>query len=170
MTPESIQRYFSYSFWVFERVWDCIMTLDDTQFTQTIGYSVGSIRNQIVHLISAEQRWMYRLATAVDSDMPEHLNDEAFPTRVAAKAKWDVHRLVLGAYVAGFTQEQLDDTVTVHFPHRNNLSMCHKRWEFLLHVGNHATDHRAQILAMLHQYFGANTVEQDMFFYLIENA
>jgi len=42
------------------------------------------------------------------------------------------------------------------------------RWEILLHVASHATDHRAQILAMLNQRFGVQTMEQDLLFYLLE--
>jgi uncharacterized damage-inducible protein DinB len=38
-----------------------------------------------------------------------------------------------------------------------------------LHVINHGTDHRAQILAMLNQ-LGGETVEQDLIFYLREKA
>jgi len=37
--------------------------------------------------------------------------------------------------------------------------------ETLLHVVNHGTDHRAQILAMLHG-MGAPTVAQDLLFYM----
>jgi uncharacterized damage-inducible protein DinB len=43
-----------------------------------------------------------------------------------------------------------------------------QRWEVLLHLANHAMDHRSQILAMLHQQFGVQTIEQDMIFFLWE--
>ena len=43
-----------------------------------------------------------------------------------------------------------------------------RRWQLLLHVANHATDHRAQILAALHEHFGLTTPEQDMILYLLE--
>ena len=41
-------------------------------------------------------------------------------------------------------------------------------WEILLHAANHGTDHRAQILAILNQHFGIETVEQDMIIFLAE--
>ena len=43
------------------------------------------------------------------------------------------------------------------------------RREVLLHMVNHGTDHRAQILARLHE-LGAETVEQDLMLYLWESS
>ena len=39
-----------------------------------------------------------------------------------------------------------------------------RKWQIMMHVLNHATDHRAQTLAMLHS-LGAPTFAQDMVFY-----
>jgi uncharacterized damage-inducible protein DinB len=59
----------------------------------------------------------------------------------------------------------------VHWEIRTRgLSYDNQRWELLIHVVNHATDHRAQILAMLHHHFGVKTIEHDMIFYLIGSS
>ena len=54
-------------------------------------------------------------------------------------------------------------------PHRN-MEADSTVGEILLHLFNHATDHRAQILADLHYAFKARTVEQDLLFFLAEKA
>jgi uncharacterized damage-inducible protein DinB len=41
-------------------------------------------------------------------------------------------------------------------------------WQVLLHVANHATDHRAQLLRSLHD-LGVETKSQDYIFYVYEN-
>jgi uncharacterized damage-inducible protein DinB len=41
-------------------------------------------------------------------------------------------------------------------------------WQVLLHVANHATDHRAQLLRALHD-LGVDTKSQDYIFYVYEN-
>ena len=41
-------------------------------------------------------------------------------------------------------------------------------WQVLLHVVNHATDHRAQILRALND-LGVETAYQDYIFYVYEN-
>jgi uncharacterized damage-inducible protein DinB len=41
-------------------------------------------------------------------------------------------------------------------------------WQVLLHVANHAMDHRAQLLRALHD-LGVETKSQDYIFYVYEN-
>jgi uncharacterized damage-inducible protein DinB len=42
-------------------------------------------------------------------------------------------------------------------------------WQVLLHVANHGTDHRAQILKLLND-LGIQTIYQDYIFYIFEHA
>ena len=164
MRPNEIRTVFEYGYWAFEKVWDCVMQLTDKQFVGELGYSRGSIRHQVVHMMSATQRWVIRLK---QEPMQLHLAFEDFPTRAAAKAKWDELRAEAMTYVNSLSEADLDAVVHWELPARG-LVAENPRWEILLHVANHATDHRAQILAMLNQHFGLETPEQDMLFYLLE--
>jgi uncharacterized damage-inducible protein DinB len=114
--------------------------------------------------MSATHRWIERLDGLAESP---HLAFDDFPTRAAAKTKWDELRAETMEYVALLTEERLDGKIRWDLPLRG-LSADNTRWEILLHVANHATDHRAQILAMLNQHFGVETTEQDLLFYLLE--
>jgi uncharacterized damage-inducible protein DinB len=166
MTPTSIRRLFDYSYWAFERVWDCIMDLSDAQFTKDIDYSVGSIRNHVVHMMSLDLRWIRRVqGTTVPPLMPF----EIFNTRADAKAKWDDIKDEVLTYVYSLDQAGLDEPVRYEI-RTSLLGLQRGRWELLLHVANHGTDHRAQLLAMLHTHFGVKTVEQDLIFYLMDEA
>lgn len=166
MNPDSIRRLYGYSYWASERVWACIMQLTDAQFTEDTGYSSGSIRNHVVHMMSAEQRWMQRLQ---GEEITPLLAFDDYPTREAAKARWDTVKAEILDYIHSLDQKQLDEPIHWEVQSRN-MSYTHHRWELLLHVANHATDHRAQILALLNQHFNIQTVEQDMLFYLIEHT
>ncbi|MFZ5909728.1 MAG: DinB family protein [Chloroflexota bacterium] len=164
MRPNEIRTVFEYGYWAFERVWDCVVQLSDEQFVQELGYSQGSISHQIVHLMSATQRWIIRLKR---EPMQPHLAFEDFDSRAAAKSKWDELRADAMAYVNSLSEADLDTVIPWELPARG-LAAENPRWEILLHAANHATDHRAQILAMLNQHFGIETPEQDMLFYLLE--
>ena len=164
MKPNEIQTFFEYNYWAFERVWDCITQLSDKQFTEEIDYSTGSIRNIVIHIMSGARRWVKRLQGA---EIPPHLSFEDFDTLANTKAKWDELRTEVLDYVNSLDQEQLDETTYWELPARG-LQLDNPRWEIILHVVNHATDHRAQILAILHHHFHVKTVEQDMIFYLAE--
>jgi len=164
MKQSEIKTVFEYSYWAFEKVWECVMQLSDEQFVQEIDYSKGSIRHQVIHMMSATQRWIIRLKQV---PMRPHLTFEDFNTRAAAKAKWDELRAEAMNYINTLNGADLEAVVHWELPVRG-LAAENPRWEILLHVANHATDHRAQILALLNQHFGIETPEQDMLFYLLE--
>ncbi len=78
MNPKSVRKLYSYNYWAFERVWNCITQLTDDQFIQPVDYSTGPIRNQVVHMMSATHRWMLRMQRA---PMPARLKFDDFTTR-----------------------------------------------------------------------------------------
>jgi uncharacterized damage-inducible protein DinB len=162
MKPNEIRTLFDYNFWAFERVWESICQISDEQFTEPIDYSTGSIRNIVTHIMSANHNWVGRLQGA---EMPPRLVYEDFVSLSQTKAKWDELREEFMAYLKVLTQEQLEELVGWELPARG-LKFSNRRWEILLHVANHATDHRAQILAILHYQYNVKTVEQDMIFYM----
>jgi len=53
MTPEATRKLYNYTYWAFEKVWECITPLTDEQFTQHLDYSLGSIHNQVIHVMSS---------------------------------------------------------------------------------------------------------------------
>ena len=164
MIPNEIKTLFDYNFWAFERVWACISQLSDEQFIEDIDYSTGSIRNIVVHMMSANIRWASRLQ---NKDPQIHLAFEDFDTLTKTKAKWDELRKEFLDYLNSLDQEQLNAEVHWEIPTRG-WKLDNPRWEILLHVANHATDHRAQILALLHHHFHVKTIEQDMIIYSVE--
>ena len=166
MRPNEMRMVYGYGYWAFERVWECVLQITDEQFVQEIGYSRGSIRHQVVHIMSATQRWIIRLKL---EPMGPHLAFEDFNTRAAAKTQWDQLRAETMAYINSLSEADLDAVVQWELPARE-LSAENARWEILLHVANHATDHRAQVLASFNQHFGIDTPEQDMLFYLLERS
>ncbi|MCJ7567415.1 MAG: DinB family protein [Anaerolineales bacterium] len=162
MTPEAIRKIFDYTYWAFDRVWDCICQLTDEQFTQELGYSSGSIRNLVIHMISSHHRWVNRLK---GEEILPHLDFKDYSTQNAVKAKWDEAKIEFLSYVYSLDQAKLAEPVRYEIASRGLISNL-QRWEVFLHLANHATDHRSQILAMLHQQFGIKTIEQDMIFFL----
>ena len=164
MKSNEIITLFDYNFWAFERVWECISQISDEQFVEEIDYSTGSIRNIVVHMMGANRNWISRLQGI---EMPPRLVFEDFDSPSTTKTKWDESRKELRDYLDSLTQEQIDEIVNWELPARG-LKLSNLRWEILLHVANHATDHRAQILAILHHHFHVKTVEQDMIIYLAE--
>jgi uncharacterized damage-inducible protein DinB len=166
MTPEDVQLPFSYNTWALDRVWDCVERLSDDQFDEEVDYSRGSVRNQMLHIVTAIERWMQRLEGDTLTPRPDEVG---FPTCSSVRERWEQANAALTDYLRTLDQERLDEPVEGRLTGRG-LDFTNKRSDLLLHLANHCTDHRAQVLAILHTEFDAPTVEQDLFLSLTEAA
>jgi uncharacterized damage-inducible protein DinB len=160
---DSIRMLYDYNHWANGLIWESsILTLTDEQFYQPFDYSVGGIHHQIIHIISAEWVWFSRLNGSSPNTM---LNPADYPTREAIRTKWDevetLGRNTLNHYTEATLESDLVYRTTSSQEQRQNIG------ELLLHLMNHGTDHRAQVLYMLYQ-LGAPTVAQDILYYLRE--
>ncbi len=113
-------------------------------------------------MISSHHRWVNRLK---GEEILPHLNLNDNSSMTAVKNKWDEAKVEFLDFIYSLDQAQLDEVVRYEIASRGVVSNS-QRWEVLLHLANHAMDHRSQILATLHQQFGVQTIEQDMIFFL----
>ena len=124
-------------------------------------YSHGSVQDQILHLIDAEQMWFSELR---DARPMEPLPSTDLDDRDAIRAYWDTAEQNIRAYLAELKDDMLL-TKPIKKPEEDQALFA---WQVLLHVANHATDHRAQLLRVLHD-LGVETKSQDYIFYIYEN-
>ena len=150
MQANHIRELYDYHISTNRRLWEIsIMTLADEQFIQPLDYSVGSIRNQCVHLMSIDERWFSGLRGVA---VPDFLNPDLYPTRAEVRAYWDTVEADMQSYLSNLTEDYLSGMM-------NDLPV----WAVLHHVLLHGMDHRAQMLAMLHG-LGAPTFAQDFIY------
>ena len=161
MNAPAIRTMFDYHYGMYDRIWEIVQELSPQQFVQESDYSLGSLRNQLLHVIEVDNRWLARLQYL---PLPDLLDESDFPDQAALRPTWDSIRADVLAYMNALTDADLEDVVELDFPHRGG-SRRNLRWQILLHVVNHGTDHRAQILARLHE-LGAQTIEQDLILHL----
>ena len=161
MDISAIKKMYEYHFAVHRKVWDkCISTLTDEQFIADLDYSRGSIRNQCHHVIRVDARWFARIKGEA---LPDLGDEKEYLTKASIRALWDKFEADIMAKLDTITDADLSRVLTYDMPHYGGMKTS-SVWEILVHVINHGTDHRAQILAMLHQ-MGAPTLEQDMILY-----
>lgn len=162
MNAESFRHFYNYHFAENRKIWDRYITpLSYEQFTQKIDYSRGPIRDQIVHLIDVEDVWFSELLGANPSDpIPAANSDD----REDIRAHWDRVEQKIRGYLAALQDDMLF-TKPIKEPEEDQVLFT---WQVLLHVVNHATDHRAQVLRALND-LGVETAYQDYIFYVYEN-
>lgn len=153
MELELIKTFVEYHLDMTRRVWDSIDQITDEQFLADDAYSRGSIRNLMVHLASTDRRWLAGLKNQEDVG---HLKFEEYLTRAEAKQVFDQVARDLSEYSNSLTAEELD---------QNPNGLPNPRWQVILHIINHGTDHRSTVLQRLHE-FGAPTFDQDLIMWL----
>jgi uncharacterized damage-inducible protein DinB len=161
MNADAIRHFFGYHFSENRTIWDkYIPLISDELFTQNVGYSHGSVRNQIVHLMSVDDTWFSGLRGA---EIPDSLDPDTFVDRNTIRIQWDAVEQRMREYLAGLRDDMLFEK-----PFAEGEDKDLRVWQVLLQVANHGTDHRAQLLRLLND-MGVKTVSQDYIFYAYDH-
>jgi len=161
MNAEAFRHFYAYHFAENRKLWDLyVAPLSQEQFTQEVNYSHGSVRNQIVHLISVDDTWFSGLRGV---EIPPPLAPADFEDREVIRAYWDSVEQNMRNYLA-----QLRDEMLIQKPFTEGEDKDLVVWQVLLHVVNHGTDHRAQVLRLLND-LGVRTTSQDYIFYVYDH-
>lgn len=161
MNADAFRHFYNYHFAMNRFIWDSyIVPLIDEQFTRPAAYSHGSVRDQLVHMMNADDLWFKELRGLVDFELPE---PDDFEDREHLRAHWDEVEKEMRAHLASLQDDMLF-AKPIAFEEDKDLI----QWQVLLHVVNHGTDHRAQILRQLND-LGAKTISQDYIFYIFEH-
>lgn len=162
MNANAFRHFYEYHFRENRKIWESYITyLSYGKFTQPAAYSHGSVRDQIVHLIDAEDAWFSELQNIAPLD-PAHPVDG--DDRETLRLHWDRVEQRMRAYLVALQDEMLSSKPIREPEEDQGLAV----WQVLLHVANHGTDHRAQLLRQLND-LGVATESQDYIFYVYEN-
>ncbi|MBI5944559.1 MAG: DinB family protein [Chloroflexi bacterium] len=162
MNANAFRHFYNYHFAENRKVWEHVASLTFEQFTQKVDYSRGSVREQVVHLFDAEEMWFSELRGVEPSaPLPETVDID---DRDAIRTFLDKAEKNSRAYLAELQDDMLFSK-PIKEPEEDQVLFA---WQVLLHVANHATDHRAQLLRVLHD-LGVDTKSQDYIFYVYEN-
>ncbi len=161
MNAAAFRHFYDYHFSENRNIWDnYVIPLPQEQFTREVGYSHGSVRNQLVHIMSADNSWFSALRGV---DFPQSLDPAAFDDRSILRLRWDEVEQNMRDYLS-----KLRDDMLFQKPFAEGEDKDLILWQVLLHVGNHGTDHRAQLLRSLND-LGVKTTSQDYIFYVYDH-
>ena len=144
MTVNDLQRLFDYGSWANEKLLAVASQLTPEQFTRTVAGSYGSVRNTLVHILSAEWGWLDRCGghergPALKAD--DYPNVESLVEAQAQVAAW------VRAFLATLQDEELHRKVEFKNPSGDTQSMA--LGELMQHAANHGVHHRGQVALLL---------------------
>jgi uncharacterized damage-inducible protein DinB len=156
LSVDLFKTFIEYHIDMSRRVWDSIDQITEEQFLADDAYSRGSIRNLMVHLANTDSNWLAGLKNIPEGEDPPKRQYEDYPNRASVHAFWDTATKDLADYTEMLTEAELGE---------NPMDISNPRWQVLLHMINHGTDHRSTVLQRLHE-FGAPTFDQDFIIWL----
>jgi uncharacterized damage-inducible protein DinB len=162
MNADAFRHFYAYHFAENRKIWDTyISPLPHDQFMRGVSYSHGSVRDQVIHLMDADDVWFSQIR-GVETLAP--LGPADSDNRESIRARGDQIERRIHEYLAALRDQMLFDKPFPDHPEDKDLSL----WQVLLHVVNHGTDHRAQILRLLNDV-GVETKSQDYVFYAYDH-
>lgn len=161
MNADAFRHLYGYHFAENRRIWDYVTQLTPEQFAQPASYSHGSVRDQVVHLMNVDEGWFTELRGV---EFPEPFPSADVDDRELIRARWDSVEQNMREYLAKLRDDMLLSRPIKEPDEDKDLVL----WQVLLHVANHGTDHRAQILRLLND-LGVKTSSQDYIFYVYDH-
>ena len=145
---ELIKIYYAYNSWAAARLLDALEKLTPEELAAPGCSGHGSIRDTLAHFMSTQLGWF----SWFDGSMPAgqaislRIPGESFDTIAKARERWAEIDKQATDTVNGLNDDKLRDVWTWTLPSGGDSLPL---WQLLLHVANHGTHTRAQIVAAI---------------------
>ena len=159
MTVKDLEALYDYSYWANKKLFGVLAGLTPEEFTEPVAGSYGSVRNTMVHVLSAECGWLDRCGgpprgpALVASD---------YPTLASLLDKWEQVEVSVRTFLADLRDEDLDRVV--EFAIGNGPKHAMRLGDLMHHAAIHGVHHRGQV-ALLLRSLGQVPGNFDIFFY-----
>ena len=157
---DTLTTLFSHNLWANLRLLERCAALSSEQLDATISGAYGSIRDTLQHIVTSEQSYFARISTG----QRRHRSEDAPPLTLAEMT--ESVRMTGAGLIEWAPKVHADDTVQLDW---EGTPRDVPKTIILTQVINHATEHRAQIMAILTQ-LGIQPPELDSWTYFDERA
>ncbi len=140
MHLDDLRRIYDYAYWANGRLFPVIAQLTPEQFTQKVAGGHGSIRDTLIHALSAEWGYMERCG---GPKRGERLKADDYPTPDAVISTWKRVEEQMRGFLAGLTDADLERRSEVSFGGGPKMSLT--SGDMLLQGALHGIHHRGQV-------------------------
>lgn len=149
MTASDIRGLFDYTEWASDRIVASVRELSGEQYARPLVSSYPTIRETLAHTVFAEWLWLQRCKGRSPDSKPQWTLDPSADTLAAALGTIAAERRpLLDALDDAALERPLAYRTMKGDPFTNRLA------DVLLHVVNHTSYHRGQIVTMIRQVGG----------------
>jgi uncharacterized damage-inducible protein DinB len=164
MTTKHLELLYDYGYWANRKLFDVLQRLTSEEFTRPVAGSFGSVRNTMVHIMSAEAGWLERCGGPKRGFRFDPLNSPTVETLIETWSKVEVN---VRTFLATLQNEDLARHVEYSLEPPQKLSS--RLGDLMHHAANHGVHHRGQVSLLL-RTLGHEPGEIDIFYYYAEHA
>jgi uncharacterized damage-inducible protein DinB len=160
MDTKTVRLLWDYTRWADARMFEAVSRIPPDEYVKDLGNSHKSLRDTMVHLVSAQWIWLSRWKGTSPRAM---WASGDYPTLASLRERWaSLHEeaeAFLGAQAeAAFARE-------VVYQNLKGDTLKVPLGPLFLHMANHSTYHRGQVTTLLRQ-LGAQPVSTDLALFL----
>jgi uncharacterized damage-inducible protein DinB len=144
MSVQAMQRLYDYNYWANQKLFAALSPLTAEQFTQHVAGSYGSVRNTLVHVLSAEWGWLDRCG---GPPRGPKLEARDFPSLASVTEPWSRVEMQMRAYLGRLSDDDLAGEV--EFTLGSGAARRMSRGDLLQHAAIHAAHHRGQVALLV---------------------
>ncbi len=145
MTSSSdLRALYDYGYWANEKLLEAVSQLTQDEFTQSVAGSYGSVRNTLVHVLSAEWGWLDRCGGAMRGAA---LVAADYPNVASVAARWKEVEANVRAFLLNLKDKDLGRIIEYSFGKGPSCAM--RLGELIHHAAIHGVHHRGQIALLL---------------------
>jgi len=161
VTVRDLETLYDYSYWANAKLFPVVSLLSNEEFGRNAAAGWGSVRNTLVHMMSAEGGWLER-AGGPKRGAP--LTPDDFPTPASVTSYWTVQEGKVRAFLAALADADLATPREFTIPQLSVASVL-SVGEMLHHAVHHNAHHRGQVALLLRQLGFAPGNVDIMFYY-----
>jgi uncharacterized damage-inducible protein DinB len=144
MTVKDLEELFDYGYWANNKLFEVVAQLTPEEFTKPVAGSYGSVRNTLVHVLSAEWGWLDRCGGAPRGTA---LTPNDYPTLTPLLRQWHQVEGHIREFLRTLKDEDLERVMefTLGDGARRAMPLGH----LLHHAALHGIHHRGQVALLL---------------------
>jgi uncharacterized damage-inducible protein DinB len=151
--------HLQYHAWATAQLLDAAKSLPAGEYEKNRGSSHGGVKDSLIHIFKADNVWFSRVA----GEPFGHINDVPVPESLAELEKeW---MTLLQRFQNWFRQLQPNQYgIEVRYTNSQGDPFSTPLWQIVLHLVNHGTLHRGQVMGMMRQA-GVKPPATDLIFF-----
>ncbi len=156
----TVLQHLDYHSWATGQILDAVEHLSEEQLRRNLDNSFGGIWGTLEHIYKADSVWLKRQRGDTSAKLDEA---DAVSNLADLRGKWTAVQSALRQLAGTFGEDDWERPVEYRF--MSGEAASSPVYENLLHVVNHGTYHRGQIVTMLRQV-GGQPVSTDLIRYV----